>query len=271
MARRTLLILATVIIVIGVVLLLRTLGIISISVGGLVGALILIGVGALILWVTIARPEAPDLEVEEAAIPLDGATEASIRVSHGAGRLVVDASAGPGDLVSGAFVGGLDSGVEREGGKLDVRMRAPPGLYAGVALTSRLGRGRGLDWTFGISRDVPLSLRFDSGASDVRLDLSELQVTHLRVSTGASSTVLTLPGSAGNTRVDVNTGAASLRVRVPDGVAARIQISGGLSSTSVDRSRFPRSGGVYQSPDYDAAENRADIRIESGLGSVSIR
>jgi hypothetical protein len=54
-------------------------------------------------------------------------------------------------------------------------------------------------------------------------------------------------------------------------VAARIRTGGGLTATSVDQSRFPRAGKVYQSPDYDTAQNRADIKIEMGAGSISVR
>jgi len=60
-------------------------------------------------------------------------------------------------------------------------------------------------------------------------------------------------------------------MRVPSGVAARIRASGGLAEIHVDRGRFPRAGGVYQSADYDTAPNRVDIDVEAGVGSVNIR
>jgi hypothetical protein len=60
-------------------------------------------------------------------------------------------------------------------------------------------------------------------------------------------------------------------VRVPSGVAARIRASGGLADIRVDRDRFPRAGGVYQSADYDTAANKVDIDVEAGVGSVNIR
>lgn len=271
MARRSTLILGIAIILIGILSLLRAVDVISISVGGLIGAVVLVGIGVAILWSIVAKPQMAEVEVEEAVISLEGATSASVRVSHGAGRLVVDASAGPGELASGTFGGGLDTRTKRDGDKLDVRMRLPSGQFPTVVLPWNWGRGRGLDWTFGLNPEVPLSLRFDTGASDMRLDLSELKVSRLRLSTGASSMVLTLPANAGHTRVDVESGVASLKILVPEGVAARIRVGGGLSSTTVDRSRFPRTGGVYQSEDYESAANRAEIRVSTGVGSVSVR
>ena len=79
-----------------------------------------------------------------------------------------------------------------------------------------------------------------------------------------------LPARAGFTRVVVSGGMTSLRLHVPEGVAARIRASCGLVSITVDRKRFPRTGGVYQSPDYETAQNRVDIRLDTGLGSVVI-
>ena len=105
----------------------------------------------------------------------------------------------------------------------------------------------------------------------MQLDLADLRVTDLRVETGASSTKVTLPTQAGHTRVDIQAGAASVSLRIPPGVAARIRATGGVASIDVDQSRFPRSGGVYQSVDYDTAANKAEIDVRMGAGSVDIR
>jgi hypothetical protein len=72
--------------------------------------------------------------------------------------------------------------------------------------------------------------------------------------------------------VDIDTGASSVKVIVPTGVAARINIKSGVASVNVDTNRFPRiDGGPYQSADYATATNRADITIDSGVGSIEVR
>jgi hypothetical protein len=72
--------------------------------------------------------------------------------------------------------------------------------------------------------------------------------------------------------LDVEAGAASLNIHVPDGTAARIRVKEGVTSMNVDTNRFPRLGpGIYQSTDFDTASDRSEINIESGLGSVSIK
>ena len=97
-------------------------------------------------------------------------------------------------------------------------------------------------------------------------------MVELDIDTGASSTEVTLPANAGNTLVDIDSGAASVKVSIPTGVAARIRVKSGIASVNVDSNRFPRQdGGLYQSADYPTAANRADITIDTGVGSVDVK
>ncbi len=152
-----------------------------------------------------------------------------------------------------------------EAGQLQVRLRTSPHFWAWYP-------GESLDWDIRLNGDVPLNLKIDSGASASTLDLTDLKVVDLDIDTGASSTEVTLPANAGNTRVDIDSGAASLNIRIPTGVAARIKVKSGIASINVDSARFPRiDGGLYQSADYANAANRADITIDTGVGSVEIK
>ncbi len=96
-------------------------------------------------------------------------------------------------------------------------------------------------------------------------------MTEFDLGTGASATKLTLPAHAGLTSAKIQSGVASVEITVPGGVAARIRATGGLASIDIDETRFPRSGDTYRSPDFDAAENKVDLRIETGVGSVRVR
>jgi hypothetical protein len=50
-----------------------------------------------------------------------------------------------------------------------------------------------------------------------------------------------------------------------------VRFEGGLASIDVDQNRFPRAGGVYRSPDYDTAQNKVDIEVKAGVGSLDVR
>ena len=62
-------------------------------------------------------------------------------------------------------------------------------------------------WTLGLAPDVPLDLRFDTGASRSVLDLRGLLVRRLELHTGASDTRLSVPVGAGATSIKAETGA----------------------------------------------------------------
>ena len=129
----------------------------------------------------------------------------------------------------------------------------------------------GLDWDLRLNQVVPLVLHFNTGASRAQLDLSELLVTGVTLETGASATDITLPQAAGSTRVKIQSGAAHVVLRVPGGVAARIQAEAGLAHVDVDVTRFLQVGNHrYESPDFATAANKVDIDVNTGVGSVRI-
>ena len=199
------------------------------------------------------RPE------EHLALPLAGATSASVRLTFGAGKLAVSTAA-PGNLVDGTFAGGVVRKSDGPG-RIDLSQDTTFGLP---------WLDHGSEWTVGLTRDVPLDLRVDAGAARTDLDLSELLLRRLEIRTGASETHIRLPRNAGATDVKAETGAASLTMNVPVGVAARIRLRMALGSSDVDEARFPRTSSGYESPDFGTATNRVDIDVQGGVGSVRI-
>jgi hypothetical protein len=246
----------------GILFLLSNLGFLEINIWSLFWPVLLIGWGLWFLYGYFFRPQA---EVEHATIPLEGAAQARVRVNHAAGKLNIYAGAGIDELAEGDFSGGLDLSSRRSGDTLEVTMKVPPQV-----IVFPFGPGTTLDWSFGLARQLPLELELETGANDAQVDLTDLQVNRLSLKSGASSTTVRLPASAGLTRVSVETGAASVKLFVPQGVAARISGSSGLASIHVDERRFPRLGGTNQSPDYETAENKVEIMISVGVGSVDV-
>lgn len=248
----------------GVLLLLDNLGIIHVNVWGLIWPLFMIALGVRLTLDALSRKQTS--EAEEVEIPLDSATSARIRIRHGAGRLQLDDSAGESILISGSFGGGIQHRVKREGEVLEVEMSAPVDWLPRIFLP-----WTGLHWRVSLNREIPLTISLETGAGESLLDLSGLQVTNLHLKTGASSTEVTLPARAGHTYAEVKAGAASVTINIPDGVAARIHATGGLASFNVNTARFPRQNGYYQSPGYENADNRVELKVEAGMGSVEIR
>jgi len=251
-----------VVLLVGVFLLLDNLGYLpGINIWGLIWPLFLIALGGWILWNYFSRGSR---QAEHIAIPVDGAQRARIRFQHGAGRIDIAAGTSQDTLIDGDFGGGVDIRNNKRSDELEIGLRMPGSIFP-----FDWSPGQSLDWSVRLNGEIPLALSLETGASEAHLDLINLRVTELSLKSGASSTTLTLPSKAGLTQVDISSGAASLNVIVPQEVAARIRSSGGLSNVSVSE-RFPRSGNLYQSPDYESAANKVDMAIEMGVGSVSI-
>jgi len=249
----------------GMLLLASNLGILKINIWQLVWPAFIIALGAWTLWTATRGTEA--LDVENVSLPLDGIKQAKMALSFGAGQIKLNHNARTGSLFSGDFVGGLTHTIRRQDDSAELELN--PGdsnFLQGIMPWDWAAR----EWNFGLSNQVTWHLTFEIGASDAQVDLSNLRVVDLNLETGASTTAITLPANAGHTHVDVNGGAASITLQIPEGVAARIQVDSGLAAINIDRNRFPRVGKVYQSDDYQTAVNKVDINADFGAGSLKI-
>ena len=217
-------------------------------------------------WILFGYFLRGDVEEEQVSIDLQGASQASLKLSHGAGRIVVGSGAAPGKLLSGSFAGGVKHSAHLSGDKLNAHLESRP-----FAFPPFLSGWQGLGWSFELNRDIPIALKLETGASQAEFDLHDVKVTDLKVSTGASKTDITLPANAGMTTVKVELGAASLDMLVPQGVAARIRAEQGVSAIEINTGRFPYSNGIYESADYSSAQNKVDIMIQAGAGHVAVR
>ena len=260
---------AVVLIVLGFLFLGANLGLLSTNVWRLFWPAFLVLLGVWFL-VGSSLKGSSGLEMEEGSVDLGNAQSAAVTVKHGAGMLTLSGSAEAGKLVSGSFAGGLDARVQDKGERLEVVLQPHSRAFPDVVFPGSWVSGKGLAWDFSFTKEIPLDLVFEIGAVDAHLDLTELKVKDLAVKTGASSTEIKLPAAAGSTYFKVGAGAASVDITVPQGVAARIEAEAGLASVEVDQSRFPKANGIYQSPDYDSAENKVEIRIETGMASIEI-
>jgi len=197
--------------------------------------------------------------LEQLSLPLEGSGDAAIKIGFGAGELSGRA-ARPGMLIEGSFEGGVRT--DRVGpNRIELQQDTTYG-FPWIDHASR--------WDVGLTAEVPLDLRLDTGANRSVLDLRDLRLRNLELHTGASDTRVLLPRAAGATMVRAEHGAASLTLEVPAGVAARIRSRMALGSSQVDETRFPRTLDGFESPDYATAANRIDIDISGGVGSVKV-
>jgi hypothetical protein len=247
-----------ILIAIAALLLLQRQGLLKGSIFDYIWPLVIVAFGLLLILGTVFRGKMG--QSQQVSIPLEGAATAHVKIDHGAGRLTIRPGAAPAEVLTGVFGSGVEHTSNLSGDRREVRLKAAPDFWV----------PGGMDWEIQLNKEIPLTLKVDSGASATVIDLSELKVSDIDIDTGASSTELTLPASAGKTSARIDAGAASVKVKVPEGVSARIRIKSGLAGINVS-ARFPKiDNGLYQSADYETAANRAEVTIETGVGAVDI-
>jgi hypothetical protein len=242
--------------------LLRTAGLIPGDVWGWFWPLALILVGGWILLEGLA-PRRDFATLEKFSVPLEGAREASFSINHGMGQVDLSAGADPGDFLTGSIGMGMKHSSRLNGDRLEVKVEAGPSFVPFIG-------PEGGTWRYRLNGEVPTSIKVEAGASRLDLDLTDLRVSYFSFSGGASNLNLKLPARMANTLVDIDAGATSIDLRIPQGVAGRIRVKS-VGSLHIDEARFPRrDGGIYQSADYDSAGLRAEVNLDGGATSINI-
>jgi hypothetical protein len=208
--------------------------------------------------------------------PLNGATTAKLDIDCGPGHLTVDRLTGGEPLLAG----GTLQYFENQGppartlvaflGQSDFTLTGRPGGQAGFRWPWQACVGGAYEWRIHLNPDVSYDITAHSDGGDVTLGLEGMAVTNVCADTGGGNVEVVLPDAAGNISVTAKTGAGNVAVYVPAGIAARIHATSGLGKVIVD-SRFDKmDDDTYQSPDYDGAADKVDIKVSSGAGNVSV-
>ena len=204
------------------------------------------------------------VKTDKISILVLDAQRATLAVEHGAGELQLRSGADPGDFLTGISAVGMQHSEWRDGDRLLVR------LESGPSFIPVLGSEGGI-WEFRLNRDIPIDLSFHSGASLLKLDLSDLLVTSLSFDGGATRLEVNLPARVQNSMVNLRAGAAHLEIIVPPGVALRLRTRT-IGHLDIDESRFPHlEQDLYQSIDFDSAQHRADLTLDGGATTVRIQ
>ncbi|HQA68642.1 MAG TPA: DUF5668 domain-containing protein [Aggregatilineales bacterium] len=245
-------------------------------VGSLLAALAAIGIVAGVLFLARTDTPAPaflsgrtvtrDIESYELA---DDIEALDVRLNIGAAAVNLDADAGPGLVVEGSYrtdeelVLRSNYRVTGSTGQLEISQeRASGGVWV-------VGRGLVGEIDLSLPDRVPIDLYIDAGASDLRLDLTGMQLRSLTINGGVGTIDVQLP-EFGEFSVDINGGVGTVTLHVPEGLEAQASVEG-LTSRNFSARFREMSEGVWATAGYDMAENRATIDIDAGVGTVNVR
>jgi len=112
-------------------------------------------------------------------------------------------------------------------------------------------------------------LSFDLGAASLDADLSEIRTESVMIDAGAARVILRVGANVPESRVDVEAGAASVRLEVPEGAACELQVDATLSSK-----RFPGfekiESGLYRTKNFGRVERTILVTLDAGASSLRV-
>ena len=114
------------------------------------------------------------------------------------------------------------------------------------------------------------SARFDLNLGSLHVDLSGATVGSLHASVNLGSAFVILDGSS-NLTGSLSTNLGSLEVCVPAGLGVQVTADDTLSSSDFTGAGLVRVGGVWRTANYDSAAHKANLAMETNLGSVKLR
>ena len=112
-------------------------------------------------------------------------------------------------------------------------------------------------------------MNFDVGAASMNFDLSEYRTKNVTIDMGAASLNLKLGDLQDETRVEIDAGASSINISVPESSGCEIQSDISLSSKSYDRFN-EQSDNVFRTENFNTARKKIFINLSTGVSSIKV-
>jgi len=266
-------------------------------------AVVLLAIAGALAYVYLAPgfglAPGPEIQHAEFSEPLGETESATIFIGSSVGKITLEALNDSSNLFEAKldYIGEVEFEVEGVAEKT-VRLDADTGDFNLDYL--EILDVEELEWTIGISQEVPVVLEFSSGVGEILLDLSGLDVTSVDLNGGVGQTELRLPALDAGYSVTVSGGVGELLVVIADGAEVDLQIDGGVGNIIIDvpdeagvevradlgvgnidvpreydmtggDSQIIGSSGTWESPTYDGADRRIEIEFDGGVGNLEIK
>jgi hypothetical protein len=134
---------------------------------------------------------------------------------------------------------------------------------------------RDAEWDIGLTPEIPIDLKLDTGSGSCDFDLSELILEELFLDSGSGSIDLSLPEDQ-SFFFTLDSGSGSVRIDIPENTGVRVRLDSGSGSFNPGDgfqlvSGERRGDGIWESEDFDDAEYMIEMDIDQGSGSISFR
>lgn len=123
-------------------------------------------------------------------------------------------------------------------------------------------------YDFYLNNEIIWDLDLDLGALSGQLNLEDIPTRSLDLDIGAASLTIVL-GDKHDLDFSIDSGASSIDIIIPKGVGLKIELDIGLSANNIDDLDLIYNDDYYISSNYDSAETKINIDVDSGLGKIN--
>ena len=127
-----------------------------------------------------------------------------------------------------------------------------------------------LDYDLYLNPKVKWDLKIDAGAMESDMSLEKIPVERLQINMGAGDLDLRMGNLVERSTVEINCGATSIRLVVPEGVGVSVDYKGIVGDQSLSNDGFIKEDGIYYSEAYDQSGEHIDLVIKSAVAEIDV-
>lgn len=188
-----------------------------------------------------------------ASLARGDAASAALRIEGSVGQVQLSADAPADQLLALAATGA------------DAAAQAAEGSPAVATLSGETS-------TVKVAADAEWSFVLDVQTDTVAGDLSAARVKDLQVVAGTRSVDVHLGEPTGTSVINLEAGLGSFLLTVPEGVAVKVEVSGGAGQVMIDdvTENSVTSGSSFTTKDFDESQPHYLITVPSGVGTLMV-
>lgn len=186
----------------------------------------------------------------------------------------IDIDFGAGDITLGSPCAELAK-VEAESNFVKYSFRTEKGedmtsiFVSGKGHSHRVGKKNENDLNIALCALPVWRFSLDMGASDAELDFTPYKVSHIEIDGGACDLNLKLGDSGCDTKVEINTGASDIDIKVPEGVDCEINLDSAI--TGKDIKGFEKiERGLWRTPNFGQSAHKIIIDMDCAVSDISV-
>ena len=119
-----------------------------------------------------------------------------------------------------------------------------------------------------LNTNIVYDIFLETGATSIDYDLSKFKIENLSIKSGASKIDIIAPQYNG--KININSGVSKIDIAIPNNVGTTVYLDTGISLKDFDENFSKQENNTYLSKNYDNAEYRIDIKIDSGISQINI-